>query len=105
MGYSEEEVTDRRRTYRGLFSVPGSYSVGTREMERPTLSEGEVRLLKRGRWYLRRVKNGNDQPPILVKAGRAPKPVAEFDPERVVAEEPPETDRAEPTGEGVVART
>lgn len=84
MGSVEEEVTDRRRTYRGLLSAPGGYSVGTREMERPRLSEEEIRGIPRGYWNLARVKNGRDQEPILVRAGRAPRLPVEFKPERAL---------------------
>lgn len=72
MGHAEEEVTDTRRTYRGPFSGPGALSVGKRELERPRLSEEEIRHLPRGWWHLSHVKRGRLQPPVLVKAGRAP---------------------------------
>ena len=95
MGSVEEEVTDRRRMYRGLLSAPGGYSVGTREMERPRLSEEEIRGIPRGYWNLARVKNGRDQEPILVRAGRAPRLPVEFKPERALV--------AGREGEGAVA--
>jgi hypothetical protein len=87
MGSAEQEATDRRRTYRGLLTAPDGYSVGTREVERPLLSEEEVRGIPRGYWNLRRVKDGRDREPILVKAGRAPRLPNRFDPERTLVAE------------------
>lgn len=83
MGSTEEQVTDRRRTFRGLLSTPGSYSVGTREMVRPEMSEEELRLRPRGHWNARLIKNGADQRPIVLRAGRAPALKATFAPERI----------------------
>lgn len=90
IGSTEEQVTDRRHTYKGLFSFPGSYSIGTREMERPAMSEEEMRLRPRGHWNARIVKNGADQRPIVLRAGRAPTLKAVFEPERITVSE---TDR------------
>jgi hypothetical protein len=70
---SEEEVRDERRTFKGLFAEPGSYSVGKREMERPEISEHEQRYVPRGSWWCHRTINGRQQRPHLLRAGRAPR--------------------------------
>lgn len=82
MGYTEEEITDARTTYRGLFGIP-TRSFGSRSLETANLTDAEIRQIPRGHWHLRRVKNGSDHPPILVKAGRAPKLPVVYRPERV----------------------
>ncbi len=86
MGKREEEVTDRRHTFRGLLAFPGSYSVGSRRMERPILTEDELRRLPLGYWYARLVRNRRDQLPVLFKAHRAPRLSEFFDPVRITSD-------------------
>ncbi len=87
MGKREEEVTDRRHTFRGLLAFPGPYSVGSRKMERPILTEDELRRLPLGYWYARLVKHRRDQLPILFKARRAPRLSQLFDPIRIFTDD------------------
>jgi hypothetical protein len=100
MGKAEEEVTDRRRNFRGLLSFPGSYSVGSRTMERPILTENELRRLPLGMWYARLVKHRRDQLPILFKSYRAPSFPGLFEPERIETDEEQEGFAAEPDRRG-----
>jgi len=72
LGYSEEEVRDYRRTYKGLFTGSNTFSVGRRHQTVPRVSEEELVYLPRGSWYCSRVKHGRQQRPVPVKAGRAP---------------------------------
>ena len=95
MGSTEEQVTDRRHTFRGLLSTPGSYSVGTREMLRPVMSEEEFRTRPRGHWNARLIKNGADQHPIVLRAGRAPALKATFEPERITVSDTTRAGRGE----------
>lgn len=100
MGSVEEEVRDERRTFKGLFAEPGSYSVGKREMERPEISEHEQRYVPRGSWWCHRTINGLQQRPHLLRARRAPRPPVRF----AVAPRVPEDDYyvAKATEDGAV---
>lgn len=79
LGYAPSEVKDRRSTHRGLvLGVPSAYSVGSREMEMPEVSEQDLRYLPRGWWYYHQVINGQLQHPIKLHATRAPRPKVSF---------------------------
>jgi hypothetical protein len=73
MGYTEDEVRDYRRTYKGLFAGGGSFSVGRRTQRRSRVSEDELQYLPRGSWHASLVRRGRLQPPVVVRAGRAPR--------------------------------
>ena len=72
LGQTEEEVRDYRRTFKGLLGGPGTFSVGRRRQTVPRVSEEELVYLPRGWWHCSSVRRGKQQPPVPVKAGRAP---------------------------------
>jgi hypothetical protein len=74
MGYTEDEVRDYRRTHKGLLGGPGTFSVGRRRQRRSRVSEDELQYLPRGHWHASLVKRGRLQPPLVIRAGRAPRP-------------------------------
>jgi len=78
MGYTEDEVRDYRRTYKGLFSGGGTFSVGRRTQRRSRVSEDELQYLPRGSWHASLVRRGRLQPPTIIRAGRAPRAPAAF---------------------------
>ena len=75
LGYTEEEVRDYRRTWRGLFGgYSNTFSEGRRRQTSPRVSEEELVYQRRGDWIFSRIKRGGQQVPMPVHTGRAPAP-------------------------------
>ena len=78
LGYTEEEVRDYRRTWRGLFGGSNTFSEGRRRQSAPRVSEEELVYQPRGHWIFSRIKRGGQQIPVPVHTGRAPTPPAAY---------------------------